>query len=620
MALIGLMITRDDEAVFETWCRDQLPLYDAVVCLDGSTTDATRQIAERFRTELVYLHERDYVIPHKTDHGLRRVVHQEIVRRFGAGHWIMCCHADEFCYHDPRRIAVLADRNGYDLVSWYSPHFYPHPTELEDWEQRRFQPVPDRHRYYHWGHINTQQPWIEDRLYHDHPGIQWDDVTHGSVRPHGIRNEAPFHPIFRHFKVIATDSKWCQVVGNSTYYQHHWQGLEHRTGVPFRVERFEDLFVNSVAKYDKCDRFDGVFNQEWNMGEEFRPDRDRQRLFELIADTTIPTIAPEVTPAVNRPSEASIRRSTPSNPSVRRLRIALGPENTSFGSWNWLGIDLARELGSDHDVSTFAEGVPDADVVAFFKFMPDIASLRRIRERSAIIFCPVDVYGSAAEIDGDAPRLLQCDRVIAHCERLLPYFRSYAPATYIDHHVKYTIPTRQEVVTYGPILWVGEQSNLPPLVAWSNQQRLPLELVVLTNLAPLSNAQQLGFNGQQKVRLEAWSPEAHRDWLRRCRCAIDIKGNDFRARHKPPAKALDFLASGVPFAMNRPSSSVDHLSGLGFSIPEPDDLNTWLSQEYAAECQRFGFAVSELLSLDRIGHRWRAVLQDVVTVRQAVAP
>jgi hypothetical protein len=271
MSVIGLMITRDDDAIFETWCQEQLGLYDAVCCLDGSSTNATARIAERFSSTLVYLHERDFEIPHKTDHGLRRVVHIEIVRRFGVGHWIMCCHADEFCYHSPRKIAQLADRSGYDLVSWYSPHFYPHPSELVDWPQRRLLPVPLRHRFYHWGHINTGLPWIEDRLYHDGPGIHWDQTTHGSVRPHGIRREAPFHPIFRHFKVIATDTAWCEVRGGSTYYRHHWQGLEHRTGVGFVVDKLEDMFVASVPKYQVCDRFVGVFDQPWNLGEEFRP-------------------------------------------------------------------------------------------------------------------------------------------------------------------------------------------------------------------------------------------------------------------------------------------------------------------------------------------------------------
>jgi hypothetical protein len=116
MKLYGLMITKDDEAVFADWCKDQLPLYDGVVCLDGSSTDATARIAGRFADRIIYLHERDQAIRHKTDHGLRRVAHREIVRRFGTENWVMCCHADEFCYHDPRKVAAKAEREGYDQV------------------------------------------------------------------------------------------------------------------------------------------------------------------------------------------------------------------------------------------------------------------------------------------------------------------------------------------------------------------------------------------------------------------------------------------------------------------------------------------------------------------------
>lgn len=275
--VFGLLITRDDEAVFDDWCREQLPFYAAVVCLDGSTTDATTDIARKYGERLIYLHERKFPIPHKTDHGLRRVVHQEIVRRFGTGHWIMCCHVDEFCYHDPRKIACLAERQGFDLVSWYSPHFYPHPIDLNDWGERKLLPVYERHRFYHWGHAGTGQPWIEDRLYRDAAGVSWDESTHGSVRPHGVRRPAPFHPIFQHYKVVASDTDWCDAEGDSTYYRHHWVGLEHRTGLPYAVRRFEDLFVESVRNYAVCDRFDGRFEQPWNMGDEFRPDSDLQR-------------------------------------------------------------------------------------------------------------------------------------------------------------------------------------------------------------------------------------------------------------------------------------------------------------------------------------------------------
>jgi hypothetical protein len=431
------MITRNDDCVFETWCADQLHLYDAVVCLDGSTNDLTSRIAERFSDRLIYLHERDYQIRQKTDHGLRQVVHEEIRNRFGGDNWIMCCHADEFCYHDPRKIVALAERTGCELVSWYSPEFYPHPTELADWNERRTWRVTERHRYYHWAHVNTQLPWIEDRLYRDRGDIFWDDSTHGSVRPHGVQREALFHPILRHFKVVAADTGWCEVIGDATYYAHHWQRLEHRTGVPFKVDRFEDLFVTQIPKYLACDRYEGVFDQPWNMGEEFRPN--------------LPQSEENSIPSRLSPIESS---------SAQRFRVALGPEAPEFGSWQWLGADLAKELAGDCEVSRFQEEIPPADVVIFFKFLPDLQTLQLLRTRSAVIFCPVDVYESAAEIDSDE-RLRQCHRIVVHCHRLSPYFQSYAPTTYLDHHLKYSLPTRKDVVLTGPLLWVGEQSNLP---------------------------------------------------------------------------------------------------------------------------------------------------------------
>jgi RHS repeat-associated protein len=40
--------------------------------------------------------------------------------------------------------------------------------------------------------------------------------------------------------------------------------------VPFPVRRGEDLFVASIPDYDRCDRFDGTFPQDWNIGEEYR--------------------------------------------------------------------------------------------------------------------------------------------------------------------------------------------------------------------------------------------------------------------------------------------------------------------------------------------------------------
>lgn len=270
MKLYGLLITKEDQAILADWCRSQLDLYDAVVCLDGSDSPATRQIVKQFSRRLIYLHERDWPEAARTDHGLRGVVHREIVRRYGVDNWIMCCHADEFCYHDPRKVAVLADRSGYDGVSWFSPLFYPHPSEFAAWAERP--QVLQAFRHYYWSYHGDGFPWCEDRLYRNGPQVGWDATTHGSVRPHHVESWAPFHPILRHYKVITTDLGWYEKTDRCTFFRQHWQGQSHRTGLPFPVRRLADLFVKSVPEFTRCNRFDGTFPQPWNMGDEYCPD------------------------------------------------------------------------------------------------------------------------------------------------------------------------------------------------------------------------------------------------------------------------------------------------------------------------------------------------------------
>ena len=166
-------------------------------------------------------------------------------------------------------------------------------------------------------------------------------------------------------------------------------------------------------------------------------------------------------------------------PSQRHL--AIGPRLPTFGSWQWLGSDLADSLAQSFQVTVFDELPDAADIVLFIKFLPPITALQKLVQASSVVYCPVDLYGSTAEIERDAERLLMCRRIVVHAPRLVPYFQSYAPTSCLDHHVKYVIPTRSDVSDTGPILWVGVQSNLGPVVAHVNEYGLPRELVVLTN-------------------------------------------------------------------------------------------------------------------------------------------
>jgi hypothetical protein len=263
--------------------------------------------------------------------------------------------------------------------------------------------------------------------------------------------------------------------------------------------------------------------------------------------------------------------------------------------------------------------VPQANVVVLVKHSPGLNWIERVAQCAAVLYCPVDFYGSTADIDADGPMLRHCTRILLHCERLRRYFEPYAPVEVMDHHVKFAAPLREAFLPDGYFLWVGVRSNLPPLVAWINRHPLPGDLRVLTNL---ENPQldpspaQFGFRPDRPVRIENWSPERQLELTAGARAALDIKGSDFRSRHKPPAKAIDFIASGVPLAMNPDSSPVEHLARMGFVVPSPLDLDRWLSRAYWEETRRFGAALRELLSLERIGLRYRYIIEEVVAQRR----
>ena len=297
--------------------------------------------------------------------------------------------------------------------------------------------------------------------------------------------------------------------------------------------------------------------------------------------------------------------------------VALGPEMLGWGSWDWLGVDLRDELARYYRTVTFRGiDVPDCDVLVIVKHTLPWDVVERVATRSAVLYLPVDSYGAVEEIDADCRLLRKYSRVVIHCERLRRYFEPYAPVEYLDHHVKFVPNQAVSHRDDGPgailwrILWVGARSNLPPLVTWVNSHPLPGELLVLTN--PETPGQvpwpaALGFQSGLSVQIQEWSMEAHLEALSHCRAAIDIKGDDVRARNKPPAKAIDFIAAGVPLAMNADSSPVEHLARLGFEVASPLDVGRWFSREYWDETRRFGSALRELLSIERIGRRFTGV-------------
>src|SRR5947207_3507382 len=88
--------------------------------------------------------------------------------------------------------------------------------------------------------------------------------------------------------------------------------------------------------------------------------------------------------------------SEPANRAASALpTVAVGPVMPGWGSWEWVGRDLRQALARYYTTSEFgSDEVPQADVVLVIKH-PLWSHLRqKLAERTAVIYCPVDHYGS----------------------------------------------------------------------------------------------------------------------------------------------------------------------------------------------------------------------------------
>ena len=297
-----------------------------------------------------------------------------------------------------------------------------------------------------------------------------------------------------------------------------------------------------------------------------------------------------------------------------RSLIGIGPVYPGIGSWERIGKEIGQELAKNFHIEFFTNSIPQCDLAIIVKY--DFPLLMETRPSDVpVIYCPVDCYESAGDIDRDGDRLFQCCQIITHSESLKKYFRPYAPVEYLDHHVRFISKLLGPKPLDGPILWTGVFSNLLPLIEWINHNPLSRELWILTNLgqgALTASPSKLGFKEDSTVRIENWNPKKHVEWAGLASYAIDIKGTDFRARHKPPIKAIDFIASGLPLAMNANSSSFRHLAKLGFQVASVEDQEYWFSNDYRECTLEFGAELRMSLSRENVGKRFKTIIERIL--------
>jgi len=297
--------------------------------------------------------------------------------------------------------------------------------------------------------------------------------------------------------------------------------------------------------------------------------------------------------------------------------IGIGPED-SKPSWEWVGVEVGRELSKYYKTSFFRrrpqEPLPH-DLVVLIKARPRSRFLENMMPpRAKVAYCPVDHYRSLSHVEEDADFLRRCHAIIVHCERLLPVFKPYCPIVeFVEHHNRFGLPQPVEYKADGYLVWVGGIQHLRRATEWLQKNPLGREIKFVTdypeafndrlrNVLPISDPHEI----------IQWSPENQAEVMRGAKAAFDIKGLDFNQLHKPPVKAQQFIASGIPFATNPESYSTDYFAKMGFRLPSPDETDYWLSADYWKETQRIRDELCGRLTLEKVGLDFRRLIEKLL--------
>lgn len=349
---------------------------------------------------------------------------------------------------------------------------------------------------------------------------------------------------------------------------------------------------------------------------------------------TNPLAEPAQTPWIHRvPAPVPLPDATAPATAARVLRprrIAFGPVR-DVPSWSWIGMDTARELSKGYEVAIYDSWAvePTCDVLFIVKDRPpDRFILDAQRQGTKLVYCPLDVYRDPRHITRDAGFLRACAMVLVHSERLLPFMQAHCGAVhFVDHHTRYALHPMADYQETGFILWIGGFQYVPYLVRWLERHPIAQEIRILTDVrnyrardAARVIAAEIGVKLEISerttsvagCRLYPWSERLQNQMMRQCKAALDIKMTEkFEQYLKPPTKAQQYIASGIPFAVNADSYSAEYFRVRGFDVVSPTDTARWLSREYWEATQAPGRQLRASTSIEAVTSRYRALIESL---------
>lgn len=241
--MVGLLITKDEESIIEEVISKNEKYFDSIYALDGST-DSTPEKLSKF-PKIKYLGiEKDLGIEKTTD-GVRSFVLNQIKANEPIENtWITLLHSDEIFYHNPRKVAQLAQLENAECVFWYAMHFFLHKSDEAVWDDIKNLPVEQRVTHY----ATNERPWTEFRQFKLKENLVYHTNTHHII-PDGtnIYNKFSKFPIYKHFLTYDLDNHSRLTLSRT---KKRGGNLE---------DKFIDRLDDGCGNYKFVHKFDGSF-------------------------------------------------------------------------------------------------------------------------------------------------------------------------------------------------------------------------------------------------------------------------------------------------------------------------------------------------------------------------
>lgn len=138
--MYGIMVTRSDHWVIQTWLHYYAPVFHQLALLDGTVNISHRKMIKNATLQypnVIYAHESQFlnVSYKKTDNGLRGIAFSLLDQENVIGKWVVIAHPDEFYPQSFLKLSIEADKKNSNIIGfkvWYAVPYFDDSATLED--------------------------------------------------------------------------------------------------------------------------------------------------------------------------------------------------------------------------------------------------------------------------------------------------------------------------------------------------------------------------------------------------------------------------------------------------------------------------------------------------------